>query len=526
MKKLFNGISFMIGLSLILAACSLPGPGDVSSEDAAATAEAGSLVTVDLAGPSMAVGSKYPYVDGTILVAVPGGSFLMGHDQKDNPIHEVTLSDFWIYSTKVTNTQYAACVQAGICTPPDLENNPTFGSYRHINFPVTGVNHTQAGAYCAFVKGRLPSEAEWEKTARGPEGNIFPWGDEAPVCDLLNFDFCKSETSAVNDYDKGVSYYSAFDMAGNAREWVADWYSLTYYSESPAEDPLGPEFGEKRSVRGSSYQDGQDAVMPSNRFALDPEENLSDLGFRCVIEDPMHFAPMCEVLGYVGTGPNGEEADCTPTVMCNDVSISQNPLCTRNYFPYTIVTVNLGDTPPDGWTYDVPGCSAVPGEQTATKDKFSCLPGAVGPATAQGSCVELESCVSTCPMYYTKVGDACVWDGGGTSGTACLPGHTYDPLTQCCSAVPGAGVDFGLCPVGTYPFNGACIANPNAVVDSAVQDIEFLGCTPPPDGGGDDDGDDDTPGCQPPANGCPMSGEQWNPATCSCYCPAGPTACG
>jgi formylglycine-generating enzyme required for sulfatase activity len=450
---------------------------------------------VDLAGPPMEVGSKYLYVDGTVLVAVPGGPFIMGYNFADNLEREVTVSDFWIYSTEVTNRQYALCVQLEKCSPPDPKNSPTYGDYRYLNHPVTGVNHTQAGEYCAFVKGRLPTEAEWEKTARGPDGNIFPWGDNAPNCSLLNQVFCKGMTTHVNEYPNGVSYYGAWDMSGNAREWAADWYSPTYNAENPLPDPLGPEFGEKRSVRSSSYQDSPNAAISAHRFSFQPDQNLIDLGFRCVVEDPTVFAPWCEMTAYAGTGPFGSEADCTPQVECNSVSISQSPLCTPNYTPYTIVSVNLGGTPPDGWTYDVPGCSAMPGEQTPVEDKFICYPGAVGPASAEGSCVDAVSCVSTCPAHYNKVGDVCQWDGSGTIGTECLPGSTYDPLLQCCSALPGSGVDFNLCPAGFYPLNGVCVPNPAKVEDQKSQDILFASCSPPvivtktPGGGGDEPGD-------------------------------------
>lgn len=471
------------------------------------------LVTIDLAGPQMAVGSKYTYVDGAILVAVPGGPFTMGYNFADNPLREITVGDFWIYSAKVTNQQYALCVQAGKCASPDLAKNLDFSDYRYINFPVTGVTHAQATDYCSFVNGRLPTEAEWEKTARGPEGNIFPWGDEAPNCSLLNYKFCESRTTYINQYENGISFYGAFDMSGNVREWTADWYSPAYNIENPVPDPLGPEFGDKRAVRGSSFQDSADPSISAHRFSLDPLESLPDLGFRCVIEDPTYFAPWCEQLAYIGTGPHGEEANCTPSVKCNDVSISQGLNCTPNYVPYTIVTVNLGDAPPDGWVYDVPGCSAIPGEQTAIKDKFLCNPGAVGPASATGSCVDTAICVSSCPPHYTKVGDTCIWDGSGTTGTACLPGTTYDPLTQCCSADSDSTVNFNLCPAGFYPLDGSCVPNPSAVVDSVIQSVLFDKCSPPITGGGDDDDDDTPPVCTVSPTSCLWG---FSPQLCCC----------
>lgn len=462
------------------------------------------LVTVDLAGPPMKVGSKYTYVDGSILVAVPGGPFIMGYSYADNPKREVTVSDFWIYSSEVTNQQYALCVAAGQCTPPAKDKNPDFGNYRFINLPVVGVDYDQAASYCKFVNGRLPTEAEWEKAARGPDGNLFPWGNSAPSCSLLNYNFCKGKTIDIQSYPDGVSYYGAFDMSGNVREWVADWYSAKYHQLGEVQDPLGPQLGEKRTIRSSSFADSADSAISAHRFSLKPIEALPDLGFRCVVQDPTFFAPNCTTLTYTGYGPDGSQSDCVPSVKCNTVDVSLGLNCKTYNDPYTIVTFSVSNTPPDSWSFDAPGCTPLGG------NKFECKPGQ-GPAIATGSCVDLNSCAPGCPMHYVKQGDVCVWDGSGTSGTACIPGQTYDPVNQCCSATPGSGVDFNICPAGTYPLNGACVPNPGAVVDSVNKAVIFDACTPP------GQGDDDTNSCQPPANGCGFK-ETWDPSICKCRC--------
>jgi len=536
MKRFLSIISMMVLCTLIFSACNVPvgtptaapatqiptatePPATATQPPVTQEAPTAALVTINLAGPPMELGSKYRYVDGTVLVAVPGGEFTMGYNSADNPVHQVALSDFWIYSTKTTNQQFALCVQAGKCAPPDAQSNPSFGDYRFINYPVTGVNYDQAAAYCSFVHGRLPTEAEWEKTARGPDGNLFPWGDEGPVCDLLNFKFCKSKPTEINDYPDGVSYYGAFDMSGNTREWVGDWYSPTYYSESPVADPLGPVIGEKRSVRGSSYQDSADPSLSAHRFSLIPVSNLPDLGFRCVVEDPTYFAPACKQLSYIGTGPNGEQANCVPEVLCNDVSISQAPNCTGKpgYIAYTIVTFSLSNTPPDAWTYDVPGCSSpVAGEA----NKFQCnLPGPYT-ASAQGSCVDGKSCSSDCPAHYNKVGDACIWDGSGTSGSTCMFGTVYDNINHCCSATPGSAVNYEICPAGFYPLNGTCVENSKKNVDSVLQTVMFDdACSPPVkvecDPLKDPNQCQEETACTPPASGCPYYAS-WDPAACCC----------
>lgn len=534
MKRLINFISLIILTTLILSACNVPvettpteaplatqPPSTATLLPSFTETAIPTLITIDLAGPPMILGSKYTYVDGAVLVAVPGGPFIMGYNFADNLEREVTVGDFWIYSTKVTNSQYALCVELGKCTPPKTEDSPTYGDSRYVKYPVTGVIHSQAADYCSFVHGRLPTEAEWEKTARGPEGNLFPWGDGAPSCSLLNYKFCVSKTTWVNEYKDGISYYGAFDMSGNAREWVADWYSPSYNVESPVPDPLGPELGEKRSVRGSSYQDSADPSLSAHRFSLDPNETLPDLGFRCVVEDPTYFAPWCEQLISFGAVPNASQPNCAPLVKCNDVSISQAPNCTENYSPYTIVTIDAANIPPNLYSSEVVGCAQDP-EGNGNLNKYLCYPGSVGPAKAVGSCnLEVSGSCGTCPANYKNVGDKCVWDGSSANGRACLPGSSYDPLTMCCTAFSGSGA-FGLCPAGTYPLNGACVDTPKAVIDTAVQDILFDKCSPPvivtrgPGGGDPSAGCTDTE----PADGCRKvtggSAPYWNSDTCTC----------
>ena len=198
------------------------------------------LVPLDLSAP-MQTGSSFTYVDGGTLVAVPSGPFLMGHGTADNPEHKVTLSDFWIYAMKVTNTQYALCVAEGQCTPPDSVDNLNYSDFASQNNPVVGVTYDQAVAYCNYVNGSLPTEAQWEKAARGQDGNLYPWGKADPVCDLLNFNNCVRDTTDVTKYPKGKSFYGALDMEGNVFEWTADWYDPLYYKISPPGDPPGPD---------------------------------------------------------------------------------------------------------------------------------------------------------------------------------------------------------------------------------------------------------------------------------------------
>ena len=271
--------------------------------------------------PSMEVGANYHYVDSSVLVAVPGGEFIMGAVGADNPEHPVSLSDFWIYSTNVTNQQYGLCESLGACSSPHIEDNPTYEDRAYANEPVVGVTYEQAVTYCNFVKGRLPTEAEWEKAARGPQGGKYPWGEAAPSCDLLNYNDCVGKLTSVVGYPEGKSYYGVLDMAGNVFEWVADWYDAGYYLDSPYENPEGPIDGTTRSIRSSSYQSSSDQVILMNRYFEDPQNHRADLGFRCVIPEPAYFAPFCEIPAEFGS------QDAVSSESCPELDITQAQFC-------------------------------------------------------------------------------------------------------------------------------------------------------------------------------------------------------
>jgi formylglycine-generating enzyme required for sulfatase activity len=418
------------------------------------------LVVFDLSGPPMQVGSTYLYVDGSILVAVPAGPFIMGHGGDDNPEHTVTLNDFWIYRSEVSNKQYALCVALGQCSPPDAATDNGYGEVLRVNEPVTGVNWDQAAAYCKFVKGRLPTEAEWEKTARGPDGNIYPWGDASPSCDLANIGRCRPRPVSVIEYPAGKSYYEALNMSGNILEWVSDWYSLSYYSISPAENPLGPETGTFRSVRSSSYDQDFRLAESARRWRFKPVETHENLGFRCVVEDPTFFAPWCQVVAYVGPDQGGgvQAPDSIPTPICPNVSVSSSGFCNTNKNPKTpAANLHFGPNPlpPDTLTTYPGGCTGGPND-------FYCEGG--GSASIQAKCtVPPPPIPAGCPAGYTQDGNTCNWTGGGTLGTQCLPGSTYDPVNQCCTSAPGVGDAFGLCPVSApYYVGGICVSWPSA----------------------------------------------------------------
>ncbi|HEX8917850.1 MAG TPA: SUMF1/EgtB/PvdO family nonheme iron enzyme, partial [Chloroflexota bacterium] len=476
------------------------------------------LVPVALAGPRMEVGSMWPYVDGSILVAVPGGPFTMGHGGSDNPEHTVTLSDFWIYQAKVTNQEYALCVKAGKCKAPDPIDDFTFNDVTHANDPVVGVTYAQSSDYCTFVHGRLPTEAEWEKAARGPDGNIYPWGSNAPVCDFLNFNNCVGKITNVTTYEKGQSFYHALDMEGNVFEWVADWYSALYYKSSASQDPLGPDTGQQRSVRSSSYRSNADQVAASTRFFDGPKDHRRDLGFRCVVNDPTYFAPICQTIGLLGSVASGTSSGGTLTATCPKVSIGLTAVCQQG--KVTVVVVDSDSPDPNASVSGVGSCTPVSVTSHTFPQIYDCTSDTT--VTVSSTCSYTASSPATCSAHYQldKSSGMCVWDGTGALGGQCLPGLTFDPVNQCCSAEPGTPVDYPVCPLGSalgsvggksvcVP-NGSALNNPSHTEYVHVQDPAT--CT----GGGN-------PGtaCTLNANSCGQScryGGVFSPSTCSCIC--------
>lgn len=220
------------------------------------------------------------------MVGVPAGDFEMGSEVEGNyekPVHTVYLDGYWIDQTEVTNAQYARCVQAGACSAPASNSSRRVDGYfddpAYADYPVIWVSWEQAQEYCNWAGARLPTEAEWEKAARGTDGRSYPWG-EGIDCERANYGFCVGDTVSVGSYPKGASPYGALDMAGNVWEWVADWFT-DGYPQSPRENPSGPASGNYRVLRGGSWFDDGFVVRSSYRLSEAPLEAYNNLGFRC-----------------------------------------------------------------------------------------------------------------------------------------------------------------------------------------------------------------------------------------------------
>ena len=225
--------------------------------------------------------------DGMTLVYVSAGEFKMGAENHtdEEPVHTVNLNAYWIDQTEVTNSMYAKCVSAGTCQPPARENSATrkkyYGNSEFATYPVIYVTWADASAYCKWAGRHLPTEAEWEKAARGTDARIYPWGNNVAAQGLLNFYYYVGDTSAVGSYSAGASPYGAQDMAGNVGEWTADWYDKAYYAQSAASNPTGPTTGMYRVVRGGAWLDHEFSVRSALRLFYEPNSAFIDLGFRC-----------------------------------------------------------------------------------------------------------------------------------------------------------------------------------------------------------------------------------------------------
>jgi formylglycine-generating enzyme required for sulfatase activity len=235
--------------------------------------------------PVTPVDVKKSAMDGMMQIFVPEGDFLMGvgMERKNvfSPQHLVHLDAFWIDKYEVSNAMYLKCMRAGGCTGL-VSDNVYYDKWAYRNHPVTYVTWDQALSYCQWAGRRLPTEAEWEKAARGTDGRLYPWGNEPPNPRLANFNESMiHEAVPIYRYPLGASPYGALNMSGNAREWVSDWYDPEYYLSTPYKNPQGPSDGDERSLRSGSYNENGREVSITHRYRHQPQSAGLSRGFRC-----------------------------------------------------------------------------------------------------------------------------------------------------------------------------------------------------------------------------------------------------
>jgi eukaryotic-like serine/threonine-protein kinase len=252
-------------------------------------------------------------VDGVVVVCIPAGEFLMGAANNDpqarddeKPQHPVYLDAFWIDRTEVTNANFAKCMAVGVCRPEIYDvSAKTYIPYAvhpdYQDFPAFLYEADVVAAYCQWAGRRLPTEAEWEKAARGTEMRAYPWGNELD-CAKANYYGCAHpsktdettgprcgssshcQTTKVDDYLAGASPYGVLNMAGNVWEWVADWYSPTYYANSPINNPTGPAKGDFRVRRGGGSTSLAQDLRVTARASGSPHHYFDgQMGFRCAV---------------------------------------------------------------------------------------------------------------------------------------------------------------------------------------------------------------------------------------------------
>lgn len=228
------------------------------------------------------------------MVYVPAGEFMMGCNEavdkrcatNEKPYHKVYLDAYYIDKYEVTVAEYTACVKAGKCTLGNSGDFCNYGREDRQNHPINCVDWNQARTYCEWMGKRLPTEAEWEKAARGTDGRVYPWGN---IWNPRNANWDDNgreggytETTPVGSFAGGVSPYGAYDMSGNVWEWVSDWYDGGYYKISPSSNPRGPESGRFRVLRGGGWLSlNPNYLRASIRIRNVPDDTNGSVGFRC-----------------------------------------------------------------------------------------------------------------------------------------------------------------------------------------------------------------------------------------------------
>jgi formylglycine-generating enzyme required for sulfatase activity len=269
MKKIFP--IFIVAM-LFVSACGSSGPDAIELPEANATLTA--IAPAESDSNAKAGETRVASADGMIEVFIPAGVFIMGGvdakaAENEKPIHQVSMPDFWIDKVEVTNGMYTLCAAAGACRLPQEFHSETrekyYGDPQFADYPVVYVTWLQAKTYCEWAGRRLPTEAEWERAARGDDSRVYPWGDQIPDATRANFSNLIGDTASVGSSPAGASPFGVLDLSGNVAEWIHDVYSATYYNTSMSVNPQGPGGLSTYNyvLRGGTFQDVEgDILMP------------------------------------------------------------------------------------------------------------------------------------------------------------------------------------------------------------------------------------------------------------------------
>jgi len=434
-------------------------------------------LTPSLADIVPVTGSVLTWIDYSNFVYVPAGEFTMGKENilpdEFNPAHKVTLAGFWIHQAEVTNQQYARCVEAGVCSVPNKEQGYPYWYSQpdKINAPVVGVTWSQAKQFCEYIEARLPTEAEWEKTARGTKDEVYPWGTDQPSCSLLNFNKCLKtpQPDEVRSYMAGASDYEALDLAGNVFEWVSDWYGENYYNESPASNPLGPAEGIYKVYRGGGFLSSELDVSATSRFFIEPEKHSADLGFRCVLlgtySDSSKNSQVprpCEVLPI-----NDQQPKAQPTwtpFPCEPAYLSGNCYLSSGGGPITSIYVQqsncVSNQLKDFSSSTIIDLNCTGPKIVGDSKSYTCN----GKNMIQGSTVDLSFCHK---FYYQLM------------SPHCPAGYEYDSHSKFCLPSTGPWLPDPPCPVGYKEDSGQCLPDVSVYQGCPVGFYYFQNITGP-----------------------------------------------
>ena len=255
------------------------GPATVMEADHTVMETAGSTVIPEAKAPP----SPESVIDMNMVTA---GQFWMGSslneskNETEKPRHKVKLATYYIDKYPVTNQAYRKFMKEAGHPEPPFWADPQFNNPTQ---PVVGISWEDAMAYAEWANKRLPTEAEWEKAAKGEGGQMYPWGDEFNP-GLANVDYVMVQTSQVDRFPGGASPYGCLDMIGNVWEWCSDWFDENYYALSPSENPEGPPKGDRRVIRGGAWDTISFNARNAFRFFSEPDVKASNIGFRCVVD--------------------------------------------------------------------------------------------------------------------------------------------------------------------------------------------------------------------------------------------------